>query len=88
MLDNVSFPPWLVQATGKLVEAAEAAFGPGKGKIKKRWVKKQLKSLLAEHDIPKVPDWLETPLENALVDVVVELCWAFLFAPKATAPSA
>ncbi len=75
-----SLPSILVQAAPGLIKQAEAIFeGPGRGPEKKAFVAGALKALARAHDWKQIPDIIEHPLEDALVEGLVEL--AFLFVP-------
>jgi hypothetical protein len=73
-------PRWLIEAAPYLIQAAEHLIqGPKKGQQKKAWVKASLKALARNHDLQNVPDWIEHPLEDAAIDILVQV--AFLNIP-------
>lgn len=72
-------PGWLAEAAETLIRTAERLIpGPSRGPGKKRWVTTALKKLAREHDIAAIPDWIETPAEDIIIDVVVELVFSTL----------
>lgn len=81
MSDSPKIPTWLGRTANQLMELAEDLFAPGSAK-KKQWVKDALKQALRAVDVPLVPDWLETPLENAILEVVIETIWSISFANR------
>lgn len=79
-LSPVDIPDEVIDVAGRFVRLAEELFvGPGKAKQKQRFAVQALRAYLAERDIKQVPDWLETPLENAFATLAVQL--AFRLAP-------
>lgn len=80
-----TFPEILVHAAPGLIKQAEAIFeGPGRGREKKAFVAGALKALARAHNWKEIPDIIEHPLEDALVDALVEL--AFVFVPGLKKP--
>jgi hypothetical protein len=87
--DNVKFPPWLVPMASDLMDTAEHTFEMPKGSddvfaskrgaIKKEWVKKSLHEALSKVDIKAIPDWLEKPVKNLILDILVESLWGIRF---------
>lgn len=75
-------PAWLGRTANQLMELAEDLFAPGSGAKKKQWVKDALKQAMRAVDVPLVPEWLETPLEDAIVEVVIETIWSISFARR------
>lgn len=72
----------LVRHLQHLMQAAERIWPEsGKGKVRKAWVKRVLKDMLEAHDLVALPDGIERPLEDALVDVVIETVWQLVFVP-------
>jgi hypothetical protein len=84
-LNNLKLPSWLVAAIANLMETAESVFSsPGSGVSKKVWVKTAALDLLERVDIPGIPDFIEQPVKEALIDVAIEVVWALLFAEHDT----
>ncbi len=80
-LNNLKIPSWLVNALASLMETAEASMtAPGSGAKKKAWVKTAALDLIERVDIPGLPDAIEQPIKEALIDVAIEVVWALLFA--------
>lgn len=79
-LPSVRLPPWMSSGVSELIALAERLIpGTGRGPARKAWVKESLKKLLREHDLEAIPDWIEGPAEDLIVDVVVELVFSQLF---------
>jgi hypothetical protein len=82
---GVQIPRWLVDAAPLVINQAEQLIqGPGRGRQKKAYVRDALRSLARNHDIEQIPDWVETPVENALIDILVEV--VFMTMPLSRKP--
>ncbi len=80
-LTNLKLPSWLIHALTTLMQTAEGVFSrPRSGVKKKAWVKQAALDLLAQVDLPGIPDTIEPPLKEAMVEVAIEVIWALLFA--------
>jgi hypothetical protein len=83
--EGFQFPRWLMDAVPVLINTAEQLIqGHNKGKQKKAWVKDMLKSLARNHDIKAVPNFVEHPLEEAAIDIIVEV--SFMMMPLSRKP--
>jgi hypothetical protein len=72
--DRVKIPDWLPGAAGQLVALAEKLIpGQARGDEKRDFVVSNLRVLARKHDIEQIPDWIETPLENFLIGLIVDL---------------
>ena len=72
--------PWLVQKTKQLMQKAEKKFiEPKAGEQKKEWVTNCLNEALDKVDIKRLPDWIEDPLKDLLVDFLIEIVWHVMF---------
>lgn len=81
-----SVPEVLLEAAPALIKLAEQLMqGPGRGPEKKRFVRDALKALARAHDWPQVPDLIEHPLEDALVEGVVQFVFITLPGMRKTA---
>tara|TARA_R110000751_G_scaffold296733_1_gene406061 strand:- start:691 stop:1068 length:378 start_codon:yes stop_codon:yes gene_type:complete len=78
-LGTIKIPGWLPGAADLLIGQAEEFLGEADGKTRKQWVMDTLKTLARAHDIEGVPDWIERPLEDAVISLVVETIFAFKF---------
>ena len=78
-LGTIKVPGWLPGAADLLIDQAEEFLGEADGKTRKQWVMDTLKTLARAHDIEGVPDWIERPLEDAVISLVVETIFAFKF---------
>jgi hypothetical protein len=75
-LSPVDIPDEVIDMAGRFVRIAEEVFvGEGKAKQKQRFAVKLLRAWLAEHDIKQIPDWVETPLENAFATLAVQMAF-------------
>ena len=78
-LSAIKLPSWLLPSLQRLMGIAEDLYGPGTGVAKKRWVRAAMLDALRSVDVPKVPDWLENPLKEALVDFLIDVVWSLHF---------
>ena len=79
-LANRSLPSWVIQAITNLMQTAEQVFSlPKSGSAKKAWVKQSTLDLLEKVNVPGIPDTIEQPIKEALIDVAIEVIWALLF---------
>lgn len=79
-LPPIKMPPWLIEHAPYLIKAADRLIaGPKKGQQKKAWVRASLKALARNHDIEALPDIIEHPLEDAAIDILIDV--AFLHVP-------
>lgn len=76
---TIKVPGWLPGAADLLIDQAEEFLGDSDGKTRKQWVMDTLKGLARAHDIQGVPDWIERPLEDAIISLVIETLFAFKF---------
>lgn len=76
-----AIPSWFSRLAHQLVTAAEHAFKiPKSGATKKAWVENALKAALhAAASLDPIPDWIENPIADVIVSVVVEALWGALF---------
>ncbi len=80
-LSKINLPAWLPGTVKKLMNLAEEVFGPGTGATKKAWVRAALLDAAKAVDIPSIPNWIENPAKEALVDVIIEVVWGLHFQP-------
>ena len=75
--------PWLVKKTKALMEQAEGQFSdPKAGAQKKEWVTNCLNQALDKVDVAKIPNWIEDPLKDLLVDFLIEIVWHLLYSKE------
>jgi hypothetical protein len=56
---------------------------PGKtGSDKKTWVKLRVRDAVSHVDLKKVPAFLEEPIKDAVVGVIIDVIWAVAFQKK------
>ena len=80
-LSKINLPAWLPGTVKKLMNLADEIFGPGTGATKKAWVRQALLDAAKAVDIPSIPNWIENPAKEALVDVIIEVIWGLHFQP-------
>jgi hypothetical protein len=74
--------PALVETVRKAMQDAESVL-PGKtGVEKKAWVKDKVRDAVKHVDLKKVPGFLEEPIKDAVVGVIVDVVWATVFRKK------
>ena len=78
-LSTIKLPNWLLPNLHKLMDLAEEIFGPGTGATKKAWVRSALLDAAKAVDIPSIPNWIENPAKEALVDFLIEVVWGLHF---------
>lgn len=74
-IDIGKLHPWMIDITANLMKTAENAFPQHTGNQKKAWVKKCLNDALDTVDVKKIPNWIEDPLKDVLVDFLIEILW-------------
>lgn len=80
-LSKINLPAWLPGTTRKLMNLAEEVFGPGTGATKKAWVRTALLDAAKSVDIAVIPNWIENPAKELLVDFIIDLIWGLHFQP-------
>jgi len=78
-LGTIKIPGWLPGAADLLIDQAEEFLGEKDGKTRKQWVMDSLKGIARTHDLKGVPDWIERPLEDAVISLVIEAIFALKF---------
>lgn len=78
-LGTIKIPGWLPGAADLLIDQAEDFLGDSDGKTRKQWVMDTLKGIARTHDIPGVPNWIERPLEDAVISLVIETLFSLKF---------
>ena len=68
-------PDVILKVKGLMGEA-EVKFKPGQDKHKKEWVMKKALPLLAAVSLPKIPPWLNKPIKEAAVSIIIDTVWA------------
>ncbi len=80
-LSTLKLPAWIAPTLQRLMGLAEEIFGPGTGATKKAWVRTALLDAAKAVDIPSIPNWIENPAKEALVDFLIEVVWGLHFQP-------
>lgn len=78
-LEGIAIPGWLPGMADVLIDQAEDYLGHADGKTRKQWVKDTLKSVARAHDVEGIPDWIERPAEDLLIDLVIECVFSLKF---------
>lgn len=52
------------------------------GEEKKAWVKAQAKDIMKTVDLKKIPAFIEEPIKDAVVSVVIDVLWTAVFKKK------
>lgn len=72
----------LVETVRAAMQDAESVL-PGKtGAEKKAWVKSKVRDAVKHVDLKKVPAFLEEPIKDAVIGVIVDVVWATVFKKK------
>ena len=80
-LSKINLPAWLPGTVKKLMGLAEEVFGPGTGATKKAWVRTALLDAAKAVDVPSIPNWIENPAKELLVDLIIDVIWGLHFRP-------
>jgi len=80
--DLPPLPPELVEAVKTAMALAEQQFSGSEGAKKKDFVKGKVKDASKKLDLKQLPSWLEEPIRDAVVSVIIEVCWNLLFKDK------
>jgi hypothetical protein len=76
--------PETVETIRKLMVEANTVLASKPGSDKKAWVKIQAKDAVKNMDLKKIPAFLEDPIKEAVIGVVVDVTWALVFDPNRT----
>jgi hypothetical protein len=68
--------PDVVVKVSNLTKQADVKFKAGEDRDKKKWIKGQAMPLLKGLKMKKIPTWLETPIKEAAVSIMVDTVWA------------
>lgn len=77
--DLPPLPPELVEAIKAAMDLAEQQFSGAEGAKKREFVKTKAKEAAKKVDLKGVPSWLEEPIRDAVVTVIIEVIWNLLF---------
>jgi hypothetical protein len=80
--DLPPLPPELVEAVKVAMDLAEQQFSGTEGAKKREFVKAKVKDAAKKVDLKSLPSWLEEPIRDAVVSVIIEVCWNLLFKGK------
>lgn len=83
--DLPPLPPELVEAVKSAMQAAEQQFSGDEGIKKREFVKARVKDAAKKLDLKGIPSWLEEPIRDAVVNVIIEVIWNLLFKKAAKA---
>lgn len=77
--DLPPLPPELIEAVKAAMQIAEQQFAGEEGLKKREFVKGKVKDAAKKIDLKGIPSWLEEPIREAVVTVVIEVVWNLLF---------
>ena len=77
--DLPPLPPELIEAVKAAMQIAEQQFTGEDGLKKREFVKGKVKDAAKKIDLEGIPSWLEEPIREAVVTVVIEVVWNLLF---------
>jgi hypothetical protein len=80
--DLPPLPPELVEAVKTAMDLAEQQFTGAEGAKKREFVKGRVKDAAKKLDLKQLPSWLEEPIRDAVVSVIIEVCWNLVFKGK------
>jgi len=80
--DLPPLPPELVEAVKAAMMLAEQQLTGQEGAKKREFVKARVKEAAKRLDLKSLPSWLEEPIRDAVVSVVIEVCWNLLIKDK------
>lgn len=80
--DLPPLPPELVDAVKTAMLLAEQQFSGTEGAKKKEFVKGKVKDASKKLDLKALPSWLEEPIRDAVIAVIIEVIWNLLFKGK------
>jgi hypothetical protein len=77
--DLPPLPPELVEAIKAAMQIAEQQFAGDEGAKKRDFVKAKVKEAAKKIDLKGVPSWLEEPIREAVITVIIEVVWNLVF---------
>lgn len=80
--DLPPLPPELVEAVKAAMMLAEQQLSGQEGAKKREFVKGKVKEAAKRLDLKSLPSWLEEPIRDAVVSVIIEVCWNLLIKGK------
>ena len=80
--DLPPLPLELVEAVKTAMDLAEQQFTGAEGAKKREFVKSRVKDAAKKLDLKQLPSWLEEPIRDAVVSVIIEVCWNLVFKGK------
>lgn len=72
----------IVETVRGLMHEANTTLDGQPGASKKAWVKAKARAAVHHLDLKKVPSFLEDPIKDAVVGVIVDVTWALVFKKK------
>jgi hypothetical protein len=80
--DLPPLPPELVEAVKAAMMLAEQQLSGQEGAKKREFVKGKVKEAAKRLDLKSLPSWLEEPIRDAVVSVIIEVCWNLVIKDK------
>ena len=77
--DLPKLDPAFVEAVRAAMVEVEAKFPGRDGPAKRAFVREQVKEAAKKIDLKGMPSWLEEPVRDAVIYVVIETIWTLLF---------
>jgi len=74
--DIPSIAPDVIVKVSALAKEADVKFKAGEDRHKKQWIREQAMPLLKDVKLKKIPPWLEKPIKEAAVSIMVDTIWA------------
>jgi hypothetical protein len=71
-----------VEAVKAAMFLAEQQFSGTEGAKKREFVKAKVKDAAKKLDLKSLPSWLEEPIRDAVVSVIIEVTWNLLLKDK------
>ena len=80
--DLPPLPPELVEAVKAAMMLAEQQLSGQEVAKKREFVKGKVKEAAKRLDLKSLPSWLEEPIRDAVVSVIIEVCWNLVIKDK------
>ena len=80
--DLPPLPPELVEAVKAAMMLADQQLSGQEGAKKREFVKGKVKEAAKRLDLKSLPSWLEEPIRDAVVSVIIEVCWNLVIKDK------
>jgi len=68
--------PDVIIQISNLTKEADVKFASGTNQHKKAWIKEKAMPLFAKVELKKIPSWLQQPIKEAAISIIVDSIWA------------